>query len=952
MAITNNLKKGIDLPTWEWLRFQPAVSTAGTVMCTSDDGSDRYIYYLNTTTFYRYDAWTDGWQTLAPAITAPSTAASLKYTVYGGYRGNCLGATSNTITIPGLKNNALLGYKIRILSGTGMGQERTISSITDATIQDSGIITAGGNTSLTDSTKKWAINQWVGYQVRIVMGTGLSQIRKVLYNDSTNIYWYDANYQQLEPWANTTLPTALSATAPNQAHYYIESSIATVDSNWTVQPDASSSFCVLSGGVWYLTSATTTPYGILFFYDVVSDTWTTKTGMFGVLPTSALTQAGSPEFPLERTGEVGGAYLTGTATAASNTDRSLTDSSKALTVGMYNNYQIRITGGTGIGQRRRIVTSTADMFYIEYPWDIVPDTTSTYSIFANVDNIYVMGGSNGSTIFNYSVEKDLWTYGHVIDCGTVTTFSAAYAGQEPFGLSSGTRNAGGIYTVNATPVAAGSGYVVGDLLTLTTGGSNGTVRVTGISGLGAITSVSLYRCGSGYSTGTSATSGGTGSSATISITAVGYTGYLTTVVNHNLCVGDSVVITGSNETNWNSTFTLIGCNSLTTFEIAIPSSTGSAGPSTNITSTTITDSTASWATNELAGCICMLQAPGTTPATVYQRRIASNAATYLTFTTTMASNPVSGTWRYAITRQWGLGSDTQYKTANQSNTGFATSGTTTTLVDSSKAWKAGQWLGYKLIVVSGTGWGTGEITINSNSTNSLVFSTQTFTPDATTRYIIADGFGTASATGTTTTLIDSSKNWITNQWAGQQVRMLSGTGAAQFSTIQSNTATTLTFTAVTTAPVADTQYMIQGVLPRGAGCSNQWAFGGTDATKAGKYLYSARGGGTTGFDRYDITTNLWDINLSALPLSETLNTGTMVAYDGVNRIYFTVNATGRVLYVDLTTLKIGSLSTTPFAQGTALTGNKMEIITTPDGLNYLYVMRHTGQEFFRTLIFL
>jgi hypothetical protein len=36
---------------------------------------------------------------------------------------------------------------------------------------------------------------------------------------------------------------------------------------------------------------------------------------------------------------------------------------------------------------------------------------------------------------------------------------------------------------------------------------------------------------------------------------------------------------------------------------------------------------------------------------------------------------------------------------------------------------------------------------------------------------------------------------------------------------------------------------------------------------------------------------------------------------------------------------------------TAIIGNRMEIITTTDGLKYLYVMRHTATEMWRTLVF-
>lgn len=88
-------------------------------------------------------------------------------------------------------------------------------------------------------------------------------------------------------------------------------------------------------------------------------------------------------------------------------------------------------------------------------------------------------------------------------------------------LSSADNTAGHIETVASAPTAGGSGYAVGDVLTITTGGTGGTVTVATITG-SAVATVSLTTIGSGYTTGTGkATSGGGGTGATINITAVG-----------------------------------------------------------------------------------------------------------------------------------------------------------------------------------------------------------------------------------------------------------------------------------------------------------------------------------------------------------------------------------------------------------------------------------------------
>ena len=50
-----------------------------------------------------------------------------------------------------------------------------------------GTATAGGASTLTNSAKTWATNQWTNYQIRIVSGTGAGQIRTIASNTGTVI---------------------------------------------------------------------------------------------------------------------------------------------------------------------------------------------------------------------------------------------------------------------------------------------------------------------------------------------------------------------------------------------------------------------------------------------------------------------------------------------------------------------------------------------------------------------------------------------------------------------------------------------------------------------------------------------------------------------------------------------------------------------------------------------
>lgn len=80
---------------------------------------------------------------------------------------------------------------------------------------------------------------------------------------------------------------------------------------------------------------------------------------------------------------------------------------------------------------------------------------------------------------------------------------------------------GSVSVLNATPTAGGAGYVVGDVLTITTGGTGATARVDAVGGGGAVTVVTQLTPGSGYTTGAGkVTSGGSGAGCTLNITTI------------------------------------------------------------------------------------------------------------------------------------------------------------------------------------------------------------------------------------------------------------------------------------------------------------------------------------------------------------------------------------------------------------------------------------------------
>lgn len=135
-------------------------------------------------------------------------------------------------------------------------------------------------------------------------------------------------------------------------------------------------------------------------------------------------------------------------------------------------------------------------------------------------------------------------------------------------LAAASNAAGVISTLSATPTAAGTGYAVGDVVTITTGGGNATARVNAVGALGAVTNASIVFPGTGYSVAVGqATSGGSGAGLTLNVTAIaaGYiqkTGVTTWAEEGflNVTSGRAVVINGTTYpyTGGEGTTTLVG----------------------------------------------------------------------------------------------------------------------------------------------------------------------------------------------------------------------------------------------------------------------------------------------------------------------------------------------------------------------------------------------------------
>ena len=224
-----------DLPFFQLCNQLPVTSSAISAFTTDETGIDKYIYYLVGSTFYRYSKEGDGWILLPAPLVAPATLISMRYTKRRGHHCKVISATANSVTVGGLIGKTLDGFQAEILDGVGAGQVRTLTYVSD-NINDSGVITSTTTSTIVDSTKKWKINQWVGYQLHFHFGTDAAQSFHILYNDATTLYVADANLQPHNPWENVlftaSLPFALPiSTAGSQTHYEIRSQTYNTDTN-------------------------------------------------------------------------------------------------------------------------------------------------------------------------------------------------------------------------------------------------------------------------------------------------------------------------------------------------------------------------------------------------------------------------------------------------------------------------------------------------------------------------------------------------------------------------------------------------------------------------------------------------------------------------------------------------------------------------------------------------
>lgn len=134
----------------------------------------------------------------------------------------------------------------------------------------------------------------------------------------------------------------------------------------------------------------------------------------------------------------------------------------------------------------------------------------------------------------------------------------------------------------------------------------------------------------------------------------------------------------------------------------------------------------------------------------------------------------------------------------------------------------------------------------------------------------------------------------------------------------------------------------------GAGCAIKWL---PNSSFGANKLIVIRGGGTANIYTYDLVLNTW-ATVTIVPATETFTTGTQVASrdidghqnhllifkDGTNRIYEWKTHKGIIQ---------PKINQWLYPASTAVVGDKSLILTTPEGIDFYYMLLHSSNAFLR-----
>ena len=174
-------------------------------------------------------------------------------------------------------------------------------------------------------------------------------------------------------------------------------SVFTVSAPWTVTPDATTTFTLMSGRFWVWNAGTTSTFGFRY-YDTATNTWSAELAK----PSVGATWATDGRLVSAETGVLD----SGTATAGAAS--TLTDSAKTWATNTWATMQVRITSGTGAGQIRTVASNTATVLTTATAFTVAPDASSSYVLEGNDDHLYLLGNA-AVALYRYSISTNTWT---------------------------------------------------------------------------------------------------------------------------------------------------------------------------------------------------------------------------------------------------------------------------------------------------------------------------------------------------------------------------------------------------------------------------------------------------------------------------------------------------------------------------------------------------------------
>lgn len=152
----------------------------------------------------------------------------------------------------------------------------------------------------------------------------------------------------------------------------------------------------ISSGSFFVLCAGTLAANAFKRYDIATGTWTalTHTGLAATWGTDG--RMVSPYLRAD-------SYDSGTATSGSST--TLVCTGKGWAADQWINYQVRITAGTGVGQKSRITDNTTDT--LTFGAGATIDATSQFVIEGDENALYALG-NNAVTMYKYSISGNSW----------------------------------------------------------------------------------------------------------------------------------------------------------------------------------------------------------------------------------------------------------------------------------------------------------------------------------------------------------------------------------------------------------------------------------------------------------------------------------------------------------------------------------------------------------------